>query len=61
MREIDVRNLEMLGQAVLQIHLGDGAHVDEHAAELAASLSLLDERGGKLLLGDQFLLEQEIS
>ena len=45
----------------MQIGLGHGADVDEHAAELAAAAALLLERFLELLLRDQLLLEQQVA
>ena len=61
MREIDERNVQRRREAGMQIRLGNGADVDQHAAELAAARALLVERFLELLLGDQLLLEQQVS
>ena len=60
-RKVDERNVQVGREAGVQIRLGNGADVDQHAAELAAAHALLRERVLQLLLGDQLLLEQQIA
>ncbi len=61
LREIDEWDVEIRGEAAVQVGFRHRADVDQHAAELAAAHALLGERVLELLLGNQLLLEKQIA
>ncbi len=61
MGEVDRRDAELLREGLGDVALRDGADPDEGLADLASLLPLELEGGLELFLGDQLLLEEEVS
>ncbi len=60
-REIDIRNAEVIREAAVQLAFLYRTDVDQHPAELAAAVALRLQRLVQLLFGDQLLLEQQLT
>ena len=59
--EIDVRDLQLLGERLGDFFFGNAALLDEYAPEFATAALLFVERKLQLLLGQQLLLYENFA
>ena len=59
--EINVGNIKLLREEIQHLVFGKKTILDQHAPKLAAALLLVRERGIELLLGNDFIGDQQIA